>query len=358
MRKIVLTGGPCSGKSTSLVEIKKSLQELGYKVFIIDETATRLINKGIYPNNTNGLTMYEFEKRVMRLQLILEKLARLKSMFYKKSVILCDRGLLDCKAYLDEVKWNMLLDEMHLNEGKMLNRYDTVIHLVTIADGKKELYTTENNKARQENALEALEKDKITLTSWIGHSNLYVVDNSTDFKNKIERVKKFIFSTLGEEETTKQYKFEVDLDNNSLYKLKAISEVSYIVQTYLKSFDKLEKRIRKFVTKGQAFYYYTEKKELSSGEIIKTSKQLTKFEYNALLKNADPNLEQIEKTRYSFRENKSLYHLDIFNDGNNILEVETNDNLDNVVLPSFLKSSREIDVSNKDIAKKLIKKSK
>ena len=39
--KICLTGGPCAGKSTALSKIERELTDLGYKVFIIDEVATR-----------------------------------------------------------------------------------------------------------------------------------------------------------------------------------------------------------------------------------------------------------------------------------------------------------------------------
>lgn len=40
IHKIVLTGGPCGGKSTGLSKIEQELTEKGYKVFIVPETAT------------------------------------------------------------------------------------------------------------------------------------------------------------------------------------------------------------------------------------------------------------------------------------------------------------------------------
>lgn len=47
--KIVLTGGPCGGKTTALVTIEQELTDIGYKVYILDEVATRLISSGIKP---------------------------------------------------------------------------------------------------------------------------------------------------------------------------------------------------------------------------------------------------------------------------------------------------------------------
>ena len=52
-KNIVLTGGPCGGKSTALADLKKCLAERGYKVFIIEESATKLISQGITPVGEN-----------------------------------------------------------------------------------------------------------------------------------------------------------------------------------------------------------------------------------------------------------------------------------------------------------------
>lgn len=43
--RILLTGGPCAGKTTALAAISQDLSHLGYKVLIVPEAAT-LIMKG------------------------------------------------------------------------------------------------------------------------------------------------------------------------------------------------------------------------------------------------------------------------------------------------------------------------
>ncbi|MBO7218707.1 MAG: AAA family ATPase, partial [Clostridia bacterium] len=48
IRKIVLTGGPSSGKSQSMPHIKEHLEKCGYKVICIDETSTQIINSNIH----------------------------------------------------------------------------------------------------------------------------------------------------------------------------------------------------------------------------------------------------------------------------------------------------------------------
>ena len=69
VKKIVLTGGPCAGKSTSLDLIREYLNGLGYLVLIVNESATELINGGIKPFGDNSISMLEFQDIVLRYQL-------------------------------------------------------------------------------------------------------------------------------------------------------------------------------------------------------------------------------------------------------------------------------------------------
>ena len=43
--RILLTGGPCAGKTTAMAAISQDLNQLGYKVLVVPEAAT-LIMKG------------------------------------------------------------------------------------------------------------------------------------------------------------------------------------------------------------------------------------------------------------------------------------------------------------------------
>ena len=66
-----------------------------------------------------------------------------------KTVIICDRGVMDGNAYTDENVWQTLLDEtgwstIHLRD----KRYEAVIHMVTAADGADEFYTDETLTTR------------------------------------------------------------------------------------------------------------------------------------------------------------------------------------------------------------------
>ena len=67
------------------------------------------------------------------------------------TMLLCDRGVMDGKAYIQDEGWQALLYENGYNMVNLRDkRYDAVIHLVTAADGAEEFYTLENNQARYE----------------------------------------------------------------------------------------------------------------------------------------------------------------------------------------------------------------
>lgn len=65
-------------------------------------------------------------------------------------------------------------------------------------------------------------------------------------------------------------------------------------------------------------------------------------------------LDTIEKVRYSFRDNKEVYNLDVFKDNDYvILENETTKNISDLIIPDFLniENSHSVCLNNKQIAK-------
>ena len=70
--KIVITGGPCAGKTTAMSWIQSNFTKLGYTVLFVPETATELITGGVAPW-TCGSNV-EYQKCQMKLQLEKEKI--------------------------------------------------------------------------------------------------------------------------------------------------------------------------------------------------------------------------------------------------------------------------------------------
>lgn len=103
IHKICLTGGPCAGKTTAMTHLTNVLSQFGYRVFCVPEAAT-LFQKGGAMINMAEFTFdmqVKFQICLMEMQTNLEdtfmELAKNEG---KKSVILCDRGLMDGSAYV------------------------------------------------------------------------------------------------------------------------------------------------------------------------------------------------------------------------------------------------------------------
>ena len=186
--KIVITGGPCAGKSTALARIRQEFTEKGYTVLVALETATELILGGISPSTLESRV--EFQRYQLLLQLEKEKIYDRAARFLRtdKVLVVFDRGLFDGRAYVDEPDFEALLKEAGATEQELLAHYDAVFHLVTAAKGAEAFYTTSNNEARSETIEEAAAIDDRTVEAWKNHPCCVIIDNSTGFDEKIRRL--------------------------------------------------------------------------------------------------------------------------------------------------------------------------
>ncbi|MGB0645861.1 MAG: ATP-binding protein [Bradymonadia bacterium] len=188
--RLVLTGGPCGGKTTSLAQLRERLESAGYAVFVVPEIPSILIGGGA---NLGGLSAQDFrvfETNVLSLQLGFENafidLARADS---KRSVIIYDRGLMDPSAYVTSELWSELLESNGwTEEGLCDDRYDLVIHLTSASIGAPDHYVWSLEGIRKEPPELAADLDQKVERAWRRHPEHHVIDNSTNFDEKLERV--------------------------------------------------------------------------------------------------------------------------------------------------------------------------
>ena len=343
--KIVITGGPCAGKSSAISYIQNEFTKRGYHVVFVSETATDLINSGLGFSNYN--TRLDFQKSILMLQQAKERLYYESALNLNKDKILivCDRGTLDSKAFMDPLDFQNLLRICNVNEIELRDNYDAVFHLVSASKGASEFYTLENNKARSETVEEARISDDKILQAWTGHPHLRVIDNSTDFKEKMIRLLKEIALFLGEPEPfeiERKYLIEYP-DIEKLEKLKNCEKVD-IIQTYLLSDNDDEVRIRQRGKDGHYIYYKTVKRKINNLKRLETEKRLSKDEYLDLLMKQDTRYKQIKKSRYCIMYKDIYYEIDIFPFWKDkaIMEVELKDENQNVKIPPFVKLIKEV----------------
>ena len=342
--KIVLTGGPCAGKTTAMNWIQNFFQKQGYKVLFVPETATELITGGLTPWETK--TNVDFQSILFDLQIEKEKLFEegAKKINNDKILIVCDRGLLDNKAYMPKRDFDYLLKSKKLSEIKVRDSYDAVFHLVTAAKGAKKYYNVDN-AARTETPEEAAKLDDNLIASWTGHPHFRIIDNSTDFETKMKRLLKEISNVLGEPEPYEiERKFLIEMPDLEYLESLPNCEKVQIVQTYLKSEEGEEIRIRQRGSQGSFTYSKTRKIGISNLKRIEVEERLTQEEYINELLNADPEKGQIVKTRYCLAYNNQYFEIDIypFWKDKAICEIELSNEKDKIDLPPFIEAIDEV----------------
>lgn len=351
--EIVLTGGPCAGKTTGLAFLSEKLRDFGFRVLIIPEYSALLISNGVLDIGRLALEdevkYLAVERQMLKIHLSLRRhFQELAGIFSdEKVVILCDRGAMDVSAYLSEESFRALLLEERLTLHDVRDSYDGVIFLVTAADGATEFYSLENNPARQEDTLEkALAADIRTRRAWLGHSHLRIIDNSTDFKGKMKRVLAAASRFLGIPvplEIERKFLLKERPDMNSQPCLAEAVRIE-IEQIYLTAFEGKEVRIRRRTQESSSTYYLTEKQALADGKRYETEKFITPTEYLQFQKKQDPKTGVIRKERFCFSWKHQYFELDCFQNPSDLvlLEVELTEENDRLELPDFLAIEREV----------------
>ncbi len=343
--KIVITGGPSGGKTTGLSWIQNAFTKLGYTVLFVPETATELISNGVAPWNCGS--NLDYQRCQMRLQLekerVFEQAAR--SMKAEKVLIVCDRGAMDNKAYMDEIEFSAILREFDTTEVRLRDGYDAVFHLVTAAKGAERFYTTENNSARTETVAQAAALDDKLIAAWTGHPHLRVIDNSTDFEDKLKRLIAEIRSFLGEPEPLEiERKYLIAYpDVRWLESLPNCRKLD-IIQTYLLAPEGEELRVRQRGENGSYIYFKTLKRSLSDTTRVEIEERLSQDEYLTLLMEADPARRPIRKTRYCLTYDNQYFEIDLYPFWNDraIVEIELKDENEEIRFPKELRILREV----------------
>lgn len=342
--KIVVTGGPCAGKTSAMTLLHSRLSEMGFLVVIVPESARDFIQSGLWPA-TIGNEGFQTEL----LSYILEREERFTNAALRSSseqiVVLCDRGSMDGVAYIGRSEYEGIVQSLGRSVPQIRDsRYEAVIHLRTAALGASQYYATDEE--RLESPEEAIALDERTCAAWVGHPHLTVIDNSTDFETKKLRVLQAICRVLGVPVPIEiERKFLVARPD--LHHIPASAQTVDIIQHYLETAGPdIERRIRKRSQDGVSVYYYTIKRPTGRPDTrIERERLIPHQTYELLLEEADTDRRPIEKKRTCFVWRNQYFELDDFSPmGNNacLLEIELTEENQEVVLPDFVTVIREV----------------
>ncbi|MBR3319479.1 AAA family ATPase [Candidatus Saccharibacteria bacterium] len=352
IRKIVITGGPCGGKTTALSWVVENFTKMGWKVLTVEEAATQIIMRPLRPNV--DLTVMGFQDLIMKTQIFLEDstehaIKDNKTTLYGKDdkvLIVCDRGICDGAAYVARDEYNELLARNNLSIQEAFDRYDAVFHLVTAADGAPKYYSLVGNKARSESKEEAIATDKRTQDAWVGHPRLRIIDNNgLTFRRKLKKLMAEIAQELGEPrplEERRRYLIKVPEEEVALKGFRKVE----IMQTYLPSEGDKEIYVRQRGINGKFSYTKTVCYDASKpGSSIELESRIEHDEYAKHLIAADSRMAQIRKNRYCYVDPDRHYlKIDYFFGvpGYALLEIELRNVNEEVVLPGWARVVCEV----------------
>jgi len=368
--RIVLTGGPCGGKTSALAHLREKLEELGYIVILVPEAATLCISAGINPG-LGFVTGEILQTAILGVSIDLEnRLLQAVQSFggyastKKGVVVLYDRGLADGRAYTTEAGYTALLDNEGLHPVAARDeRYDAILHMVTAANGAEDFYTLANNAARHESPEEARALDLATQDAWTGAPHFRVIDNRTDFQGKLRRVLQEVCVVLGEPvPVERERKFTVSYDPR---RIPRGAQVINIEQRYLASPQPgVTLRVRKR-GQGECFTYSrTEKSNRGPGERLEIERVITKqeYEFGASLMRADT--KPVIKQRTCLVHKGQYFELDRFASSealpalaDGLLELEVTDLTQEISFPDWMTVLDEVTddpyYSNERIAERI-----
>lgn len=199
-KKILITGGPCGGKTTFIRESTATLDPLGIKVLTSQEAATLIINSGADSRLLGFQEKVYWHYSVIKLQMGIEDnlffLSNNVKWNYKHTLLLCDRGSLDSKAFCTSSEWRAVLNLGGWKEIDFYNRYDSVIFMETIARLDAAFYLSKINSIRIEDPDQAVKSDEFLYREWSSHPKFSFVKSNISFSQKLKEVTTLVYQNF------------------------------------------------------------------------------------------------------------------------------------------------------------------
>ncbi len=186
-KKIVLTGGPCAGKTTIADVLSRAYAG---DLIVVPEAASTLFTGG-FPRWPERESRASLQRAIFSVQGEYETIFRAH---YPNQLLILDRGTIDGAAYWPDGP-DKFFEAMGTSLDKELARYDQVIYLESAGEEAYQIHGRRNPN-RSETWQEAKHLDDLTRALWEKHHNLSLIENQRAFSDKISSVLKIVENAL------------------------------------------------------------------------------------------------------------------------------------------------------------------
>lgn len=331
--RIVLTGGPCAGKSTLVATLQSTLEErTGVKVFCVPEAATLLVTGGLQWSGDTESTI-ENQLAVLNTQMALEDaFIRAARAAKKPALVVCDRGTMDGRAYCSNEQFDEIMRRLGCSLEQLRDsRYDAVIHLVSAAIGAESHYNLDN-PARFEDVEGAKTADETLRNMYIGHPRVKLIDNSAgSFQAKLDRAVDFVYEIIGHTKPKHRTRRYLITKPPALADIPVPVATMNVTITVLSGSEpgNVKLAFRREQNGNALFLYYNTVTE-DNGERVQSQHKLSAREYANLIEQRDPNHNDVVKKAMSFTYRDHFFELSVFDEpasirGQGVIYVTTDD---------------------------------
>ena len=201
IKNIIITGGPCAGKTSAVSHLERVF---GGGIMTVPDVARHIQQAFPRPEmqadvGTKLAVMRHLRTAAARIQEELETAYVTVGRKLSVKVIVYDGGVLDGAAYWPEGTGNFL-SEMKLRKDEVCGQYRAIIHLQSLAVSQPEIYQKLRREHRHAPTSEAQLADQIIRQVWSSHTNHHLITTEStepDVQQKVVELVQLLVPELG-----------------------------------------------------------------------------------------------------------------------------------------------------------------
>lgn len=175
------------GKTSTIEYARKYFECKGYDVFVMNEVPTMLLNSGFNSERCGRLNFLELITKVeLYLGNVLEVEA--KNSLNKNKIMFFDKCPIDNLAFIEREQLDDMLGRLDTSYNEIIDSYDLIFHLETIAKDYPELYNNENNKNRTLDKELVIKRNDRLLDAYNESNKRVIIGCYEDIKIKYDKV--------------------------------------------------------------------------------------------------------------------------------------------------------------------------